>query len=256
MSEEKPLILMTNDDGIDSWFLRALVEAHLEEFRVVVAAPMGEQSWISRATSRNKRVHLTEYPGYPCKAFALDGTPSDCVNIALGHLLEERPALVVSGMNLGYNASLPLVLASGTVAGALEGAFWQIPALAFSYQVPHEDYEDLRRRHGYCEGPLRNGVLTAARRAVDFSRQRLGEKVEDPLVWNVNFPVQTTDATPVEETVLCRRLLGTIFEKQTPIGYGFRFNHGETYGDYERSDSAAILRGSISLTKLNYGALG
>lgn len=255
MSQE-PLVLITNDDGIDSFFLRVLVEAHAEAFRVIVAAPMHEQSWIGRATSRNKRVHVAEYPGLPCKAYALDGTPSDCVNIAIAHLLKERPDLVVSGINLGFNASLPLVLSSGTVAGALEGAFWRIPSLAFSHQVPHEQYESLRHNHGHATGGLRESLFAAGRRAVDLSRQRIGERMDEPIVWNVNFPCPTTDDTALEETLLCRRMLGPLFEQQAPIAYGFRYSEGETYGDFERSDAAALKRGNLSLTKINFGNLG
>src|SRR5690554_6084905 len=152
---QKTHVLVTNDDGIDSFFLRCLVEGLMESFRVTVAAPMGEQSWIGRALSRNREVHVAECEDFPCRAFALDGTPSDCVNIALGHLLQDDfPELVCSGINIGFNATLPLILSSGTIAGAIEGACWGLPALAFSHQIPPSEYETLRQNHGQAKGAL------------------------------------------------------------------------------------------------------
>ena len=82
----KPTALLTNDDGINAAFLHALVAACVAEgFRVVVAAPSGERSWIGRAFSRHREVTLAEYPGLGEQAWSIDGTPSDCA-VSYTHL--------------------------------------------------------------------------------------------------------------------------------------------------------------------------
>ena len=100
----KPHALVTNDDGIESAFLHRLVEALLPDFQVSVAAPAFEQSWIGRAISRRREVEVIQSPSiFPSgvDAWAISGTPTDCVNIALGNLLPKLPDIVISGINIG-----------------------------------------------------------------------------------------------------------------------------------------------------------
>jgi 5'-nucleotidase len=104
----KPHLLVTNDDGIESAFLHRLVAALLPKFKVSVAAPAFEQSWIGRAISRHQEIEvLCGASHFPAEvtAWAINGTPTDCVNIALGHLLERPADAVVSGINIGYNTT-------------------------------------------------------------------------------------------------------------------------------------------------------
>ena len=131
----KPTALVTNDDGIDSYFLQVLVRRMQENFEVCVAAPSKEQSWIGRGMTRRDPVTVESFNDLGVPAWKIGGTPTDCVNIALGCLLEQKPDIVVSGINLGMNVTLPMILASGTVAGALEGSFWGIPSIAFSQNI-------------------------------------------------------------------------------------------------------------------------
>ena len=126
----KPTALVTNDDGIDSYFLQVLVRRLQEKFDVIVAAPAKEQSWTGRSMTRRDPVSVKEFKGLDVPAWIIDGTPTDCVNIALESLVNNcRPDIVVSGINLGMNVTLPMILASGTVAGALEAAFGESPPL-------------------------------------------------------------------------------------------------------------------------------
>ena len=136
----KPHALVTNDDGIESVFLHRLVDALLPDFDVSVAAPAFEQSWIGRAVSRHGEVEVIRSPSiFPAgvDAWAISGTPTDCVNIALGNLISKQPDIVLSGINIGYNTTETLILSSGTIAGAIEGALWGLPAIAFSKCVPN-----------------------------------------------------------------------------------------------------------------------
>src|SRR5450432_4506456 len=130
MSNQRPLILVTNDDGVMAPGIRALREALGEIGEVVVAAPDRERSAASHSISLDRPLRVDEIePG----VFSIDGTPVDCVYLALLHLVPRKPALCVSGINNGYNLGSD-VFYSGTVAGAVEGALRGVPALAVSLE--------------------------------------------------------------------------------------------------------------------------
>src|SRR3954470_19453044 len=109
-------LLITNDDGIDSVFLHELVAALVSAgHELFVVAPKTEQSWIGAAKSRHRAVASERVDrGLGCPTWIVDGTPSDCVNIGLAHLLPganfATPEAVVSGINIGLNASLAFIL--------------------------------------------------------------------------------------------------------------------------------------------------
>jgi 5'-nucleotidase len=127
----RPLVLLSNDDGVASPALAVMREALQERFEVVVLAPETEQSASSHALSLHRPLRLREVEE---GIFALDGTPADCVYVALHggrKVVTRRPDLVVSGINRGLNLGQD-VFYSGTVAAAREGALRGIPALAVS----------------------------------------------------------------------------------------------------------------------------
>src|SRR5499427_7964488 len=127
---ERPLILVTNDDGVNAPGIAAAREVLREIGDVVVAAPDRERSASSHSISLDRPLRVDEMePG----VYAIDGTPVDCVYLALLHLVPRRPALVVSGINDGYNLGSD-VFYSGTVAAAVEGALRGVPALAISLE--------------------------------------------------------------------------------------------------------------------------
>jgi 5'-nucleotidase len=254
-----PTLLVTNDDGIDSHFLRVLVVALQKAgYQTRVAAPLGEQSWISRALSRRRDVAVADFAGFGCPAWSLDGTPTDCVNIALGHLLPEPPAAVVSGINLATNVGLPHILASGTIAGALEGALWGLPALAFSMALPRARLAEIRQTRGNVGGTIEESLRCAAARAADFVRERLAQIHPDPAptVHNINFPTVTTAVTPVVHTRPAKLQLGALFAREGPANFTFRYQDPNTDDPAADSDYAAVARGCISHSVLDYGFLG
>ncbi len=127
-----PQILVTNDDGVHSAGLLALVEALRPHGRVSVIAPDSNRSAIGRGITIHNPLHIEEVEladGSP--ALATDGTPVDCVRFAALGLLGERPDLIVSGVNLGLNLGDDVTY-SGTVAAALEGVLLGIPGIAVS----------------------------------------------------------------------------------------------------------------------------
>ncbi|HVU37196.1 MAG TPA: 5'/3'-nucleotidase SurE [Opitutales bacterium] len=254
-----PVLLITNDDGIDSHFLRVLVESLQEGgFDTRVAAPLGEQSWISRALSRRRDVHLASFDGFGCPAWTLDGTPTDCVNIALSNLLPEPPAAVISGINLSTNVGLPHILASGTVAGALEGAFWGLPALAFSMELPRARLAEIRHAHGRVGGTLEESLRAAGIHAVEFVRQRLAQSRPDPapMVHNINFPSVTTSVTPVVQTRPANLKLGALFRRESPACFKFHYRDEIKPDPAPDADATVVAKGCISHSILDYSFLG
>lgn len=255
----KPHALVTNDDGIDSAFLHRLVEALLPEFRVSVAAPAFEQSWIGRAMSRRDEVEVVHSPSAFAgveEAWAISGTPTDCVNIALGHLLQEKPDIVVSGINIGYNTTETLVLSSGTVAGAFEGAQWGLPAIAFSMCVPHDLFPEVSRSKGQTSGNFALSLECAARRAAGFSREAIDTPAPAGTVVNINFPPETADDTTLVETRPAKVELGSLFEEVRPGKFRFSFHHGTIIHADPDTDRGALDAGHISRTLLDFSKVG
>lgn len=255
----KPNILVTNDDGIESGFLHELVEALQEDFRVSVAAPATEQSWIGRAMSRRGELRVVErtdlFPQIE-KAWSISGTPTDCVNIALGHLLGEKPDLVVSGINIGYNTTEALILSSGTIAGAFEGALWDLPAIAFSQFVPSDLFVEISAAKGRARGEFFQSLRAAAGRARGISLDALASPPPTGTVINVNFPAETGESTPIRETRPAKVALGSLFEEHRPGVFRFRFHRGMSIESDPDCDRSALEEGCISYGLLDFSKIG
>jgi 5'-nucleotidase len=130
MDTPRPLILLSNDDGVHAPGLAAAEEALRPLCDLVVAAPDRERSATSHSISLDRPLRADELrPG----VFSIAGTPVDCVYLALLHLVPRKPDLVVSGINRGYNLGSD-VFYSGTVAAAVEGALRGVPGVAFSLE--------------------------------------------------------------------------------------------------------------------------
>src|SRR5512139_562714 len=125
-----PRILVTNDDGVHSDGIRLLAETLAPLGDVTVVAPIQEASAIGHALTLRRPLRIDTIGP---KVFAIDGTPTDCVNIAITHILKGKPDLIVSGINKGWNLGDDVTY-SGTVSGALEGALLGIPSIAVSLE--------------------------------------------------------------------------------------------------------------------------
>lgn len=132
MTERKPLILVTNDDGYQAKGIAALAEAMRDLGEVIVFAPDTHRSGMSSAITTTHPLRAWMYKkeegftGYAC-----NGTPSDCVKLALNEFVDRKPDLLVSGINHGSNAGISVIY-SGTVGAALEGCVFDVPSVAFS----------------------------------------------------------------------------------------------------------------------------
>jgi len=170
-------ILLTNDDGIYAPGLRALRKELLSLGEVVVVAPATEQSATGHSVTLLTPLLVNEVfdeldGDRKFLGWAVEGRPADCVKLALLELLPEPPDLIVSGMNAGSNAGIN-VLYSGTVAAAIEGAFYHFTAIAVSLEYDQKIYD-------YAKG------ASHARKVID---QILAQQPTRGSLFNVNIPV-------------------------------------------------------------------
>lgn len=254
-------LLVTNDDGIDSVFLHELARALIAVgHEIFVAAPKREQSWIGAAKSRNRPVHAVEADyGLGCRTWVIDGTPSDCVNIAIAHLLPVRPDAVVSGINVGLNASLGFILASGTIGGAWEGAVHGLPAIAASQDLTFDAFDELKKHGGAPDAALRETLRISAARTASLAATLLAATPPRSfVVHNLNFPYPCRPDTVIRRTLPARVIIPELFSPATDDGtHHFVFKLGEDVSAPElQSDRAALLAGEISHTILDYTKLG
>ncbi|MEZ4700366.1 MAG: 5'/3'-nucleotidase SurE [Rhodothermales bacterium] len=169
-----PLILITNDDGIDAHGIRVLTSSLNGLGTRYVVAPREEQSGVSHAITIRQPVRIVQRDGgvfgEGVEAYAVTGTPADCVKMAIDHILPRKPDLVVSGINQGPNAAVN-ILYSGTVSAALEASVMGLDAIAFSLNAwTGGDFES---------------AGAYARRIVETALQR---KLPSGVLLNVNVP--------------------------------------------------------------------
>ncbi len=254
-------LLVTNDDGINSPFLREFVSAlGAAGHELFVVAPVNEQSWTGASKTRHRPVKAgVADRGFNCPTWMVDGTPSDCVNIALAHLLPAKVEGVVSGINVGFNCSLGFILASGTVAGAWEGALHGLPAMAVSQDVAEEVYAHLKDRGGAPDDALLATLRISAGHAARMVAPLFNATpVNSFTVHNLNFPFPCLAGTPVCHTVPAQVQAPGLFSPAAEDG-----SHRLLWGDIidvspagPLTDIKCLEQGSISHTILNYRKLG
>jgi 5'-nucleotidase len=246
----QPNILVTNDDGIDSPGLHAVVEAVAPLGRVCVIAPDRNRSAVSRSITLGQVLQVSEevVPGAHV-ALATDGTPTDCVRMGALGLAGVVPDIVVSGANQGLNVGDDVTY-SGTVAAAFEAALNGVPAIAVSQQSVHGEMGYPRLHEFDYE------AMTLFLR--HLAGIMIGELADLPrgVVVNVNVPgVPAADVQGVEICGLGRRIYRDKLELQREEG-GLR--HYSLYGDdpghheEEGTDIAAVGRGCIAVTPLSF----
>lgn len=232
------IILVSNDDGFEAPGLRELARAAEALGEVWVVAPDSEMSAVSHALTMHRPLRVTQRSE---RAFAVSGTPADCVYLAVHNLLPEAPALVLSGINRGANLGDD-VHYSGTVAAAMEACLMGLPAVAVSlyvdFQVPPEKYH----------------FGSAAEVAVEVSRDVLMHGLPRHVLLNLNVPDR-----PREEIrgVLATRLGHRHYhplaeERRDPRGRPYYWIGGshDRFEDIPSSDGPLVAKGFASLTPL------
>lgn len=227
------LILVTNDDGIHSPGLKALAEGLSRLGQVVVVAPDRERSAVSHSLTLHAPLRCEEVqPNY----FAVDGTPTDCVNLGIHGLLTERPALVVSGINRGGNMGDDITY-SGTVAAAMEATLMGVPAFAVSLEAASFTYEDF---------------LPASGVAADLAAAILARSLPADTLLNVNVPAGP--CLGVRLTRQGKRRYGDmVVEKTDPRGRKYYWIGAGGVGFIDRpgTDFHAVHNGFVSVTPLH-----
>jgi 5'-nucleotidase len=254
-------LLATNDDGIDSVFFHTLVAAlRAAGHDLFVVAPAREQSWTGASKTRHRPVRSEPVErGFGCPTWMVDGTPSDCVNIAIAHLLPQPVDGVVSGLNVGFNCTLGFILASGTVAGAWEGALHGLPALAVSQDVSEGVYNQLKDHGGQPDGALLATLEISAAHAARLAGELLPRMpARSFTVHNVNFPFPCRADTPVKTTVPAQFFVPGLFSPADDDGtHRLIWTAGQDVSPREPlTDLACVGAGFISHTVLDYRKLG
>jgi 5'-nucleotidase len=243
MPDARPCILVTNDDGVLSAGLTTLAKALSRVGDVWVVAPDRERTAVAHAVTLHKplRIHQVNK-----QVYAVNGTPVDCVNLALLNILPKRPQLLVSGINKGVNLGDD-VLYSGTVSAAVEGTILGIPSMAVSQ-----------------EGREQFHFATGAYYAVRVARQILKHGLPEETLVNLNVPDRSMEVvTGLRVTCLSRRRFeNPIIEKVDPHGRSYFWIAGTrvSWSRNKDADHEAIAEGAVSLTPLhldstNYGVL-
>ena len=249
-------VLVTNDDGVDSHLLKKFVSALTHSFVVTVAVPREEQSWIGKAVSRRGTVKVEPLTGWECPGWVIDGTPTDCVNIAMGHLLDTQADAVVSGINIGYNTTLPLIFSSGTISGALEGACWGLPAFAFSQRLAPEHIGLFSTRPQTLPEQLDQAWDQSATRAASLTAEIIAQPAKGGIiVHNINLPIAVGPTTRVVQTAPEQAQSSAFFRKQSASVYIFTPPKWEEQTPEQHSDRDWLHRGVITHSVLDYARI-
>ncbi|MEZ6057108.1 MAG: 5'/3'-nucleotidase SurE [Planctomycetaceae bacterium] len=234
-------ILLVNDDGIHAPGLKALARELKQLGDVQVVAPLIEQSGVShRITYRHPlMVHEMFDEAGEHEGWAVDGSPADCTKMGILEFCPRRPDLIVSGINSGANVGIN-VLYSGTVAAAIEGAFFGITSIAVSLQQgTPPDYP------------------AAAKRAVTLIPQLQEAAPASGMLWNINFPNSSKEG-PLGVKVCrmgVRRHSDTIERRLDPRGKPYYWSGLDPIKSHEvdaGSDVTEIQNGYVTLTPLRF----
>jgi 5'-nucleotidase len=237
-------ILLTNDDGITSRGLFAAKQALERHGTVSVIAPDANRSGSARSITIDRPLAVAEVELRDgSTGFATDGTPVDCVRFGDLGLVGERPDLIVSGINYGYNLGDDVTY-SGTVAAAFEGILLGIPGVAISQGAPTASGSDFRRHEAYDFGP-----------AAEFLGRLVGQVAEhglpDETVLNVNVPAQPSG---VAVGRLGKRIYSDRLELESDREGRRRYRiYGDdpSYHDEPGTDFRAIAEGRIAITPIH-----
>jgi len=230
---EETLILLTNDDGVRAEGLKRLRRAVSSLGRVVVVAPERQQSGASHALTLSNPLRINPVEK---DVFAVDGTPTDCVLLAMRGLLTERPSLLVAGMNHGPNLGDDVTY-SGTVAAAFEGTLLGIPSIAISVS----SWEKCRFDAG-------------EQFATTIARIVLERGLPEGTLLNVNVPsIPPEEVKGVKVTKLGKRVYrDAVVKKTDPRGRAYYWIGGQPpiWCSGEETDFDAVEQGMVSVTPL------
>ena len=238
---KKPLILVTNDDGINAPGIRTLIDVMNTIGNVVVVAPDSPQSGMGHAITLDSTLYAEEVniENDSHKEYSCSGTPADCVKLAIRELLTRTPDLCVSGINHGSNSSINVIY-SGTMSAALEAGIEGIPAIGFSLL----DYSW-------------NANFDASKKYVKtITENVLKEGLPNGVVLNVNIP--NSSEKHIKGIKICRQAKANWVEefdkRKTPQGRDYYWLTGKfvNLDGGEDTDESALENGYVSVVPVQY----
>ena len=238
---QKPLILVTNDDGILAPGIRALIEVMSEIGEVVVVAPDSPQSAMGHAITINSTLTLnkTSANNATLLEYSCSGTPVDCVKMAVNEVLKRKPDLCVSGINHGSNSSINVIY-SGTMSAAIEAGIEGINAIGFSL----------------CDYEWNADFETIKPYVKQIALEVLKNKLPIGTVLNVNFPKLKFD--DLKGIKICRQanaMWQEQFDKRiSPIGKEYYWLSGKfvNFDKGEDTDEWALANGYVSIVPTQF----
>ena len=238
---EKPLILVTNDDGINAPGIRCLIDVMSEIGEVIVVAPHSPQSGMGHAITINSTLHCSKISSNSSKRmeYSCSGTPADCVKLAVNELMPRKPDLCVSGINHGSNSSINVIY-SGTMSAAIEAGIEGIPAIGFSLL-------DYRWNANFSDSKkfIKKITLNA-----------LKNKIPKDVVLNVNIP--TLKESEIKGIKICRQAKSYWVEefdkRKNPLGQEYYWLTGKFIDKDkgEDTDEWALKNGFISIVPVEF----
>jgi 5'-nucleotidase len=237
----KPLILVSNDDGISSRGIRILVELMSEIGEVIVVAPDSPQSGMGHAITVGNTLRLDKTDIFgTVRAYKCSGTPADCVKLAKHHLLiNGKPDLVVSGINHGSNTSIS-ILYSGTMSAAIEGAIEGLPAVGYSL----------------CDYSSEADFSHVGEFVQKIATEVLNRGLPKGVALNVNIPPKRNE--PVKGMKVCRQAKAKWEEqfdvRRDPTGRKYFWMAGNfvNFDKGEDNDEWAIANNYVSIVPCQY----
>ncbi|MCC6043020.1 MAG: 5'/3'-nucleotidase SurE [Candidatus Verstraetearchaeota archaeon] len=244
---KKPVALLVNDDGVHSAGIAALRGELSEDFKCFVVAPNRERSGIGKALTVGEVIRVEVLTTRHGEAYSISGTPADAVLLALHKLLDDKPDIVVAGINLGPNLGIDDILNSGTLGAAMEAAIHGIPSIAVSYCIAREFDDDVALQA--LNDP---GLRLAARMARTLARMIIEEGMpEDVDVISINVPDYRNGIRGVRITRPSKKGYPDIHVVREG-GYAIaRWDLTLYPEDSEDTDVEAVRSGYVSLTPLN-----
>jgi len=240
-------ILLTNDDGYKSAGFLPLLKELSKEFSVITVAPDREKSWIGKAITTKKILKLKKVKLKGFDIFAINATPSDCVQIGLYNILDSPPKMVVSGVNQGSNVGHARILSSGTVGAAMEASIEGVKALASSIRIPRDIKKDLDLFDEKSYPVFEN----AAKLTVKLAKLIIDKEFDDDVdLFSVNMPFNVSLDAGIEITRPFKKPYGKLFYEEKN-GLILRTPHLDFVNLQDDTDLKALSEGKISLTPIN-----
>lgn len=246
MSANRKLVMVTNDDSVQSNGIIELARAAAKYAEAIIVAPEQPQSATALSMTFHKPLRVAKVRRDRFECYAVSGSPGDCVMIGVNKILPRRPDLVVSGINIGDNNTYQDILASGTVAAALESAITGIPAIAFSMEVTGESMFALE----YDQPDFTSAGTIAGEIIRDVLEHGMPGGAE---ILNVNFPRKVQPSTAIKLTEVGRRkYTDKVIVRRDPRGRPYYWLFGERLSEFpERTDVEAVVVGRhVSITPI------